>query len=60
MAIERTPEFEAFVGRSEEGEHRAMLSAPGFGYRLGLSQDGRAPSPSQFFQASATPTVTST
>jgi RimJ/RimL family protein N-acetyltransferase len=42
MAIERTPGFEALVGRSEEGEHRAMLSAPGFAYRLGISPDGRA------------------
>ena len=42
MAIERTPGFEAFVGRSDEAEHRAMLSAPGFAYRLGLGDDGRA------------------
>ena len=42
MAIERTAGFEAFVGRSEEAEHRAMLCAPGFAYRLGLGPDGPA------------------
>jgi GNAT superfamily N-acetyltransferase len=42
MAIERTPGFEALVGRSEEAEHRAMLSAPGFAYRVGLGPRRRA------------------
>jgi len=40
MAIERAPGFAAFVGRSEQAEHRAMLAAPGFAYRLGLGADG--------------------
>jgi len=42
LAIERRPGFEAFVGRSDEAEHRAMLAAPGFAYRLGLGEDGAA------------------
>lgn len=41
MAIERAPGFEAFVGRSEEAEHCAMLAAPGFAYRLGVDADGQ-------------------
>ncbi len=40
MAIEREPGYAAHVGRSEENEHRAMLAAPGFAYRLGFSPDG--------------------
>ena len=40
MTIERAPGFEAYVGRSERGEHRAMLAAPGYAYRLGLRPDG--------------------
>lgn len=42
MSVERTPGFEAVVGRSEEAEHRAMLAAPGFAYRIGLSESGEA------------------
>ncbi len=42
MAIERGPGFAAFVGRSDEAEHRAMLAAPGFAYRLGLGEGGEA------------------
>ncbi len=40
MAIERTEGFEAFVGRSDEAEHRAMLATPGFAYRLGFDARG--------------------
>ena len=40
MRIERTPGFEAFVGRSEAAEHRAMLAAPGFAYRVAVGADG--------------------
>ena len=40
MAIERAPDFAAYVGRSEEAEHRAMMAAPGFAYRLGLAPGG--------------------
>jgi RimJ/RimL family protein N-acetyltransferase len=40
MAMERTPGFETCVGRSEEAEHRAMLAAPGFAYRLGVEAGG--------------------
>jgi ribosomal protein S18 acetylase RimI-like enzyme len=36
MAIERSPEFELCVGRSEEAEHRAMLDSPSHAYRLGI------------------------
>ncbi len=42
MGVERTRGFEAFVGRSEEAEHRAMLAAPGFAYRIGLGEGGEA------------------
>jgi len=42
MAIERGPGFEAFVGRSDEAEHRAMLASPDFAYRLGLDASGAA------------------
>ncbi|SRR5271165_4331955 len=42
MSLERTPGFEAFVGRSEEAEHHAMLAAPGFAYRIGVAPDGTA------------------
>jgi hypothetical protein len=40
MAIERSPEFELCVGRSEEGEHRAMLDSPSHAYRLGIGAGG--------------------
>jgi RimJ/RimL family protein N-acetyltransferase len=40
MAIERAPGFEAYVGRSEEADHRAMMASPGVAYRLGISPDG--------------------
>jgi ribosomal protein S18 acetylase RimI-like enzyme len=40
MAIERSPDFERFVARSEEEEHRAMLSSPSHAYRLGIGESG--------------------
>lgn len=40
MAIERSPDFERYVARSEEEEHRAMLSSPSHAYRLGVGESG--------------------
>ena len=40
MAIERSPDFELCVARSEEGEHRAMLDSPSHAYRLGVGESG--------------------
>ncbi len=40
MAIERSPDFELWVARSEEGEHRAMLDSPSHAYRLGVGESG--------------------
>ena len=40
MAIERTPGFERFVGRSPEAEHRAMMASPNHAYFLGETDDG--------------------
>jgi ribosomal protein S18 acetylase RimI-like enzyme len=40
MAIERSPDFELCVGRSEEEEHRVMLSSPSHAYRLGVGESG--------------------
>jgi RimJ/RimL family protein N-acetyltransferase len=40
MAIERSPDFEHCVGRSEEAEHRAMLASPSHAYRLGIGESG--------------------
>jgi ribosomal protein S18 acetylase RimI-like enzyme len=40
MAIERSPDFDLCVGRSEEEEHRAMLSSPSHAYRLGVGESG--------------------
>ena len=40
MAIERSPEFELCVARSEEDEHRAMLDSPSHAYRLGVGETG--------------------
>ncbi len=40
MAIERSPDFELCVARSEEGEHRAMLDSPSHAYRLGVGKTG--------------------
>jgi diamine N-acetyltransferase len=38
MAIERSPDFELYVARSEEEEHRAMMSSPSHAYRLGVRE----------------------
>ena len=40
MAIERSPDFELCVARSEEAEHRAMLDSPSHAYRLGVGETG--------------------
>jgi RimJ/RimL family protein N-acetyltransferase len=40
MATERSPDYERYVGRSEEEEHRAMLSSPSHAYRLGVGESG--------------------
>ena len=40
MAIERSPDFELCVARSEEAEHRAMLNSPSHAYRLGVGETG--------------------
>ncbi len=39
MAIERTPGFERFVGRSPEDEHRAMMASPNYAYFVGAAGD---------------------
>jgi ribosomal protein S18 acetylase RimI-like enzyme len=38
MAIERSPDYELYVARSDEEEHRAMLSSPSHAYRLGVGE----------------------
>ncbi len=40
MAIERSPDYERYVARSEEDEHRTMLSSPSHAYRLGVGESG--------------------
>jgi ribosomal protein S18 acetylase RimI-like enzyme len=40
MAIERLPDYELYVARSEEEEHRAMLSLPSHTYWLGVGESG--------------------
>ncbi len=40
MAIERTPGFERFVGRSSEAEHRAMMASSNYAYFVGETADG--------------------
>ncbi len=40
MAIERLPDYELYVARSDEEGHRAMLSSPSHAYRLGVGQSG--------------------
>ena len=40
MAIERSPDYELYVARSEEEEHRAMLASPSHAYRLGAGERG--------------------
>jgi ribosomal protein S18 acetylase RimI-like enzyme len=38
MAIERSPDFELYVARSDREEHRAMLSSPTHAYRVGIGE----------------------
>jgi ribosomal protein S18 acetylase RimI-like enzyme len=40
MAIERSPDFELYIARSEEAEHREMLSSPSHAYRVGVGESG--------------------
>jgi ribosomal protein S18 acetylase RimI-like enzyme len=40
MAIERSPDYHVYVARSDEEEHRAMLSSPSHAYRLGVGESG--------------------
>jgi len=40
MAIERSPDYELYVARSDEEEHRAMLTSPSLAYRVGVGQSG--------------------
>jgi ribosomal protein S18 acetylase RimI-like enzyme len=40
MTIERSPDYERYVARSEEEEHRAMLGSASHAYRLGVGQSG--------------------
>ena len=40
MAIERTPGFEHYVGRSPEAEHRAMMASSNYAYFVGEAADG--------------------
>lgn len=38
MAIERSPDYERYVARSDEEGHRAMLSSPSHAYRVGVGR----------------------
>jgi RimJ/RimL family protein N-acetyltransferase len=38
MAIERSPDYERYVARSDEAGHRAMLSSASHAYRLGVGE----------------------
>jgi len=40
MAIERSPDYERYVARSDEAGHRALLSSPAHAYRLGVEESG--------------------
>jgi RimJ/RimL family protein N-acetyltransferase len=40
MAIERSPDYERYVARSEAEEHRAMLGSASHAYRLGVVESG--------------------
>jgi ribosomal protein S18 acetylase RimI-like enzyme len=42
MAIERSPDYELYVARSDEEEHRAMLASPSPAYKLGVGETGAA------------------
>jgi ribosomal protein S18 acetylase RimI-like enzyme len=41
MAIERSPDYQLYVARSEEEQHRAMLASPSHAYRLGVGECGK-------------------
>ena len=60
MAIERSPDYELYVARSEEEEHRAMLSSPSHAYRLGVGRIRRGRGLRHPARASATRTPTYT
>jgi RimJ/RimL family protein N-acetyltransferase len=40
MAIERSPDYERYVARSDEEGHREMLASPSHAYRLGVAESG--------------------
>ena len=40
MAIERSPDYELYVARSDEEGHREMLASPSHAYRVGIGQSG--------------------
>jgi ribosomal protein S18 acetylase RimI-like enzyme len=40
MAIERSPDYERYVARSDEEGHREMLASPSHAYRLGAAESG--------------------
>jgi ribosomal protein S18 acetylase RimI-like enzyme len=40
MAIERSPDYELYVARSDEDGHRAMLASASHAYRVGIGQSG--------------------
>jgi ribosomal protein S18 acetylase RimI-like enzyme len=40
MAIERSPDYELYVARSDEDGHRAMLASASHTYRVGIGQSG--------------------
>jgi ribosomal protein S18 acetylase RimI-like enzyme len=40
MAIERSPDYERYVARSDEEGHREMLASPSHAYRVGVGETG--------------------
>ena len=40
MAIERLPDYEHYVARSEEEQHRAMFASASHAYRVGVGESG--------------------
>jgi RimJ/RimL family protein N-acetyltransferase len=40
MAIERSPDYEHYVARSDEEGHREMLASSSHAYRLGVAENG--------------------
>jgi RimJ/RimL family protein N-acetyltransferase len=40
MAIERLPDYDRYVARSDEEGHREMLASPSHAYRLGVAATG--------------------